>query len=167
MGRRTRFRFAAFALTTLGCASAPPEPSVAPAASLLPDPLAAGWRGARVCERLREDETLRVLRCSFPPGVGHERHFHAAHWGYALAGGRMRIVDGRGAREIELATGSSFASPGVDWHEVENIGATTVVYLIVEPKAADPSAAALSREAVPATGRSRRRASRSRSRRRR
>ncbi|MCM2269973.1 MAG: cupin domain-containing protein [Thermoanaerobaculia bacterium] len=100
----------------------------------LPDPLAAGWRGAPVCERLHEDEAQRILRCSFPPGVGHERHFHARHFGYALAGGRMRITDAGGTREVELATGSRFTSPGVAWHEVVNVGDTTVVYLIVEPK---------------------------------
>lgn len=110
--------------------AAPVEPAVAP----LPDPLAAGWRGAPVCERLQEDEALRVLRCTFPPGVGHERHFHPRHFGYALAGGRMRITDARGTREVDLETGSSFASDGVDWHEIVNVGETTVIYLIVEPR---------------------------------
>jgi hypothetical protein len=33
----------------------------------LPDPLAAGWKGEPVCEKLHEDEPLRILRCSFPP----------------------------------------------------------------------------------------------------
>ncbi len=46
----------------------------------------------------------------------------------------MRITDANGTRDVELATGSSFASDGVDWHEVLNVGDTTVVYLIVEPK---------------------------------
>ena len=73
-------------------------------------------------------------RCSFPPSVGHERHFHGRHFGYAIAGGRMRITDASGTREVNLATGSSFTSPGVAWHEVVNIGDTTVVYLIIEPK---------------------------------
>lgn len=100
----------------------------------LPDPLEAGWNGAPVCEKLHEDSEQRILRCSFPPGVGHERHFHGRHFGYALSGGRMRITDSRGMREVELATGSSFASDGVAWHEVVNIGDSTVVYLIVEPK---------------------------------
>lgn len=114
----------AAALTAGGCATAPS----------LPDPLAAGWRGAPVCETLHEDSELRILRCSFPPAVGHERHFHARHFGYALAGGRMRITDANGTREVDLATGSRFASAGVAWHEVINVGDTTVVYLIVEPK---------------------------------
>lgn len=100
----------------------------------LPDPLRAGWNGSPVCEKLHEDPGHRVLRCSFPPSVGHERHFHAPHFGFAVSGGRMRISDAGGTREVELATGSSFTSTGVDWHEVVNVGDTTVVYLIVEPK---------------------------------
>jgi len=100
----------------------------------LPDPLEAGWRGAAVCEKLHADSQQRVLRCSFPPGVGHERHFHPRHFGYAISGGRMRITDANGTRDVDLVTGSSFTSSGVAWHEVVNVGDTTVVYLIVEPK---------------------------------
>lgn len=100
----------------------------------LPDPLEAGWKGAPVCGQLHEDSDQRILRCTFAPSVGHERHFHNRHFGYAIAGGRMRITDSGGTREVELATGSSFASDGVAWHEVVNIGNSTVVYLIIEPK---------------------------------
>lgn len=100
----------------------------------LPDPLAAGWEGERVCELLHDDANNRILRCTFPPNVGHERHFHSPHFGYAISGGRMRITDATGVREVDLATGSSFTSEGVAWHEVLNIGETTVAYLIVEPK---------------------------------
>ncbi len=100
----------------------------------LPDPLIAGWNGAPVCEKLHEDADQRILRCTFPPGVGHERHFHAPHFGYAVSGGRMQITDQTGAREVGLPTGSNYTSVGVEWHEVLNIGETTVVYLIVEAK---------------------------------
>ncbi len=100
----------------------------------LPDPLAAGWQGEPVCEQLHEDRRQRILRCTFPPGVGHERHFHAKNFGYAISGGRMRITDGAGTRDLDLATGSYFSSGGTEWHEVENIGDTTVVYLIVEER---------------------------------
>ena len=100
----------------------------------LPDPLAAGWNGAPVCEKLHEDPDQRILRCTFEPGQGHERHYHERHFGYALSGGRMRIKDARGEREVDLATGSHFSSDGVDWHEVLNVGDTTVVYLVVEPR---------------------------------
>lgn len=100
----------------------------------LPDPLAAGWRGRPTCEKLREDDVMRVLRCTFPPGAGHERHFHARHFGYALSGGKARITDARGVRDVDLDTGSSFASDGVAWHEMLNVGSTTIQYLIIEPK---------------------------------
>jgi uncharacterized protein (TIGR02246 family) len=102
--------------------------------SALPDPLAAGWQGKPVCERLHEDLEHRVLRCTFPPGVGHERHYHRAHFGYAVVGGRVRINDASGTREVDLSTGSSYTSDGVAAHDVLNIGNSTVVYLIVEPK---------------------------------
>jgi quercetin dioxygenase-like cupin family protein len=100
----------------------------------LPDPLAAGWQGKPVCEKLHEDAHQRVLRCTFPPGVGHERHVHPRHFGYALSGGKMRITDAKGTRDVAIETGSNFASDGVAWHDVLNIGDTKVQYLIVEPR---------------------------------
>jgi quercetin dioxygenase-like cupin family protein len=100
----------------------------------LPDPLLAGWQGSAVCEKLHEDVEQRILKCSFAPGVGHERHFHAPHFGYALSGGKMRLTDANKVREVEIKQGSSFTSSGTPWHEVINIGTTTVEYLIVEPK---------------------------------
>ena len=100
----------------------------------LPDPLAAGWNGSPVCENLHEDAEQRILRCTFPPSVGHERHYHERHFGYALSGGRVRVTDANGTRDLHLATGRSFTSDGVAWHEVLNVGDTTIVYLIVEPK---------------------------------
>jgi quercetin dioxygenase-like cupin family protein len=100
----------------------------------LPDPLAAGWNGKPVCELLLEDERQRILRCTFAPGVGHERHYHAPHFGYALSGGKMRLTDASGTREAELKADSSFTSGGTEWHEVLNIGDSTVRYLIIETR---------------------------------
>lgn len=100
----------------------------------LPDPLAAGWNNNAVCEVITDDETIRVLKCTFPPGVGHERHYHKPHFGYALAGSTFRIKDTSGIREVQITTGTDFYSKGVEWHEVLNIGDSTAVFLIVEPK---------------------------------
>lgn len=100
----------------------------------LPDPLEAGWQGASVCEALHDDQRQRVLRCTFPPGVGHERHYHDRHFGYTISGARMQITDANGTREVDVETGSSFASDGVEWHEVINVGNSTGVFLIIEPK---------------------------------
>ena len=100
----------------------------------LPDPLAAGWEGETVCEKLIEDEQHRILRCTFPPGVGHERHYHAPHSGYVLSGGQMQITDGRGTRTVEVTTGGTWQSTGIEWHEVVNTGTTTTAFLIIEIK---------------------------------
>lgn len=103
----------------------------------LPDPLAAGWKGEPVCKKLHEDEALRVLRCSFAPGVGHERHFHPPHVGYTLEGGKMQVTDATGTRTLDVPTGTTFANPeGIAWHQALNVGATTTTYLMIEPKAA-------------------------------
>lgn len=100
----------------------------------LPDPLAAGWQGEQVCEVLVDNEHVRTLKCTFPPGVGHEKHYHAAHFGYTLAGSTFRITDTTGTREVDVPTGYDFYNEGIQWHQVQNIGDSTAVFLIVEPK---------------------------------
>lgn len=100
----------------------------------LPHAVDAGWKGEKVCEPLFENDELRAARCTFPPGVGHERHYHNAHWGYILEGGVMEITDKDGTREQKTPAGASWWSDGVEWHEALNIGETTTVYVIVEPK---------------------------------
>ncbi len=101
---------------------------------ILPDPLKAGWKGESVCQLIKENKSVRVLKCTFPPNVGHERHFHAPHFGYTLAGSKFRMKDTTGVKEIQVLTGSDFYSKGTEWHEVLNIGDSTAVFLIVEPK---------------------------------
>jgi len=121
-----------FAVLLAGQALAGPLPAP------LPSPLEAGWRGEAVCELLSENARVRTLRCTFPPGVGHERHFHAAHWGYAVQGGTNRITDAVGVREVTTPTGGSWWSDGTAAHETLNIGDTTAIFLIVEPKTGAP-----------------------------
>lgn len=100
----------------------------------LPDPLKAGWNNEPVCEEVENNEKVRVLKCTFPPGVGHERHYHAAHYGYTVSGSKFRITDTTGTREVQVPTGSSFYNDKIEWHEVLNVGDSTAVFLIVEPK---------------------------------
>jgi len=100
----------------------------------LPDPLAAGWHGESVCKVLEENESIRSLKCTFPPGVGHERHFHSAHFGYTLKGSKFQITDTTGTREVNVPTNYSFYNDFIEWHEVLNIGEDTAIFLIIEPK---------------------------------
>jgi quercetin dioxygenase-like cupin family protein len=100
----------------------------------LPDPLEAGWKNDKVCEVLVDNEKVRTLKCTFPPGVGHEKHFHAAHFGYTVSGSKFKITDKTGTREINVTTGSNFYNEQIEWHNVLNIGDSTAIFLIVEPK---------------------------------
>lgn len=102
--------------------------------SQLPDPLVAGWKGKPVCELLEENDKVRALKCTFEPGVVHDKHFHAAHFGYTLAGGKFQITDTTGTREVSVPTGYDFYNDRIEWHQVLNIGETTAVFLIIEPK---------------------------------
>jgi quercetin dioxygenase-like cupin family protein len=100
----------------------------------LPDPLKAGWNNKAVCEIVEDNPKIRVLKCTFPPDVGHERHYHSAHFGYTIKGSKFRIKDTTGTREINVPTGTEFYNDGIEWHEVLNIGDSTAVFLIIEPK---------------------------------
>ena len=100
----------------------------------LPDPLEAGWNDKPVCEEVLNNDEMRVLKCTFPPGVGHERHYHPTHFGYTIAGGTFRITDTTGTREVYIPTGTDFYNEHVEWHEVLNIGDSTAIFLIIEPK---------------------------------
>ena len=102
--------------------------------SKLPDPLEAGWEGETVCEVIHEDQKTRVLKCTFAPGVGHEKHEHQPHFGYTLQGGTFKIKDAKGTKTINVKTGSTWSKETVSEHEVLNVGESTAVYLIVEYK---------------------------------
>ena len=109
-------------------------PSMASSADL-PDALAAGWKDQKTCELLDEYEQVRVLRCTFPPGVGHERHSHPrGDFGYVLSGGRMQVTDAKGTEVVEDKVGDHWVSGPIEWHEAVNVGDTTLSYLIVEMK---------------------------------
>lgn len=100
----------------------------------VPHAFDAGWQGQDTCELLYETAAVRVARCSFPPGVGHERHYHNPHFGYVLEGGTMRIVDSDGERLVETPAGTEWSTTERTVHEGLNVGDTTTSYLMVEPR---------------------------------
>ncbi|MGB5980579.1 MAG: cupin domain-containing protein [Nonlabens sp.] len=119
-------RFPFYVLLLLGflsCKETPPQ---------LPDPLEAGWEGESVCEVVEENDRVRTLKCTFPPGVGHEKHFHARHFGYTLKGGTFKITDDTGTRTVDVPAGYSFYKDSITTHEVLNVGDKTAEFLIVE-----------------------------------
>jgi quercetin dioxygenase-like cupin family protein len=101
----------------------------------LPEAFEAGWKGEKTCELLYETKSARVARCSFPPGIGHEKHFHYPHFGYVLEGGTLSITDDAGAVKVQQTIkGRSWSTDKITIHGALNIGDTTTSYLIVEPK---------------------------------
>ena len=99
----------------------------------LPHAFDAGWAGQKTCTVLFQDESVRVGRCVFPPGIGHEKHYHNPHFGYVLGGSTLRIVDHRGERTVTTEAGGAWSTDAVTVHEAVNIGDTTTSYLNVEP----------------------------------
>lgn len=98
----------------------------------------AGWQGERVCENLHEDQMIRILRCTFPPGIGHEMHYHPPHFGYVLSGDSiMRITTDAGVADRPVHAGSTFTNDTEIRHAALNVGSETTTYLIVEKKYAD------------------------------
>lgn len=100
----------------------------------LPDPLEAGWNGKKVCKVLKEDKHQRILKCIFPPNVGHQKHYHQPHFGYTIKGGTFKIKDDSGTKTINVKDGTTWSKDEVSVHEVLNIGKTTSEYLIIEQK---------------------------------
>ena len=98
-----------------------------------PDALSVEWQGKKPCEKLHEDSQIRMARCTFPPGAMHVKHSHPAYLAYVLSGGKAKVDDEKGLREVDVKTGVlNESSPIV--HEVTNVGDTTLQYLVVEKK---------------------------------
>ena len=125
-------------MKTLFTAALALTPHLAQAADTagLPHAFDAGWQGQETCELLFENESVRVGRCAFPPGVGHEQHFHNPHFGYVLEGGTMRLTNAEGESLSTTEAGATWSTAEVTVHEGLNVGETTTRYLIVEPKPA-------------------------------
>jgi quercetin dioxygenase-like cupin family protein len=100
----------------------------------VPDGLSVEWRGERPCQKLTEDAQILVVRCTLPPGTAHVCHSHPASISYILSGGKAEVRDERGTRRVELVTGSFTDRPPLQWHEVANVGETTLQFLVVEKK---------------------------------
>jgi quercetin dioxygenase-like cupin family protein len=81
-----------------------------------------------------ENDRVRVLEATLPPGVKEQMHSHPAYVIYVLEGGRSRnyASDGK-VTEIELKTGDVlFREPLT--HAAENIGDKPLHMILVELK---------------------------------
>ena len=127
--------FCKFLVAVIG-AAVPIAPFAA--TSQEPDALDVEWQGKKLCENLHEDDQIRILRCVFPPGAKHLRHQHPANFAYALSGGKFDVQSPTGRTAFEPVADAAMLSARVPWHEVTNIGDTTVRYIVVEMKYRTP-----------------------------
>ena len=83
-----------------------------------------------------ENEKVRVLEAELPPVVKEQMHSHPAYVIYVMAGGKVRnyASDGK-TTETELKTGEVLYREPLT-HAAENIGTTTMHFILVELKAA-------------------------------
>ena len=84
-----------------------------------------------------ENSHVRVIEGVLQPGNKERMHSHPAFVTYVIAGGKIRnnFADGK-VVETELKTGDVlYREPQTHW--VENIGTTTIHFLLVELKNAD------------------------------
>ena len=83
-----------------------------------------------------ENEKVRVLEAELPPGVKEAMHSHPAYVIYVLAGGKVRnyAADGK-TTETEIKTGDVIYREPLT-HAAENIGTTTMHFILVELKTA-------------------------------
>jgi quercetin dioxygenase-like cupin family protein len=86
---------------------------------------------------LQENEEVRVVQDTLAPGETEAKHTHPAGWYYVTMPGTMKVMyaDGRTTTWIAKAGEQAWmdAEPA---HTSENIGKTTIQYVLVEVKSA-------------------------------
>jgi quercetin dioxygenase-like cupin family protein len=81
-----------------------------------------------------ENDRVRVLEAELPAGVKEQMHSHPAYVIYVVAGGRVRNYAADGTTtETELKTGDVLYREPLT-HAAENIGTTTMHFILVELK---------------------------------
>jgi quercetin dioxygenase-like cupin family protein len=106
---------------------------VAPTSILAQDPAVVNAKTVKI---KFENEKVRVLEAELPPGTKEAVHSHPAYVIYVQAGGKVRNygADGK-TTESELKTGDVLYREPLT-HAAENIGNTTMHFILVELKTA-------------------------------
>jgi quercetin dioxygenase-like cupin family protein len=130
MNSKAKFVLPALALVTFGL----PGTSYPVIAEDVPGALAVEWEGKKPCEKLFEDDQIRVARCTFPSGTVHVCHTHPSYLTYVLSGGQAEVQDEKGKRKIDVVAGAFADVPPIPWHEFANVGEITLQYLVIEKK---------------------------------
>ena len=84
---------------------------------------------------LLENEDVKILKVSFPPGVGDNMHDHYPFSFYVIDGGKLQVTlpDGK-VNEMEAGDGFSGHNEKGVRHKVKNVGEEAVNIILVEHK---------------------------------
>jgi quercetin dioxygenase-like cupin family protein len=86
---------------------------------------------------LVENQYVRVLESTFRPGAREPMHTHPAGWYYVTRSGKLKVTYQSG--KVEMWTpkvGEQAWMEGEEAHTAENVGKTTLQYILVEVKGA-------------------------------
>jgi quercetin dioxygenase-like cupin family protein len=86
---------------------------------------------------LVDNQHVRILESTFKPGAKEPMHTHPAGWYYVTSAGTLKVTYASG--KVEMWTpkvGEQAWMEGEEAHTAENVGKTTLQYLMVEVKAA-------------------------------
>ncbi|HYB63839.1 MAG TPA: cupin domain-containing protein [Steroidobacteraceae bacterium] len=86
---------------------------------------------------LVENQYVRILQSTFKPGAKEPMHTHPAGWYYVTKAGTLKVTHADG--KVEMWTpkaGEQAWMEGEAAHSAENVGKTTLQYVLVEVKAA-------------------------------
>ena len=86
---------------------------------------------------LVENAQVRVIQATFAPGAKEGLHSHPACWYYVSQAGELKVSHANGKVEMWKPTlGESAWMDGEEPHTAENVGKTTLQYILVEVKSA-------------------------------
>ena len=86
---------------------------------------------------LKDNAYVRVVESTFAPGAKEGMHTHPACWYYVTQPGKLRITHADGKSEVwQAKVGEAAWMDGEAPHSAENIGTTTLQYVLVEVKGA-------------------------------
>jgi len=104
------------------------------------DPSAVNIDGLKVSPAnfrlLLENEHVRVLEYTLPPGATDTPHTHPPKASYVVSGGKIKVyIDGGEELVFDEKAGTADWGDYLGKHKVENIGSTPVVIVLTEIKA--------------------------------
>jgi mannose-6-phosphate isomerase-like protein (cupin superfamily) len=89
----------------------------------------------KMSQILADTTFLRAAIITLEPGAKTDMHTHPAHFLYALSEGKILVHYKDGTSEtMELKPGMAAVAPPEKPHMTENVGTTTVKFIIVELK---------------------------------